>query len=120
MCCHRALYPARHLGPLSGPKPFSTIRLIFADLIDPSAFADTESLRLEIKRALTMLEATYDADEAERCLETLRLAPTVLPESVAGQLEVALMHPRGHDRSELPLSSLGNTEVALDYYGLNK
>lgn len=54
------------------PKPFSTIRLIFADPIDPSAFADTESLRLEIKRALTMLEATYDADEAERCLEHVK------------------------------------------------
>jgi hypothetical protein len=54
------------------PKPFSTIRLIFADPIEPSAFADTESLRLEIKRALTTLEATYDADEAERCLEHVK------------------------------------------------
>jgi lysophospholipid acyltransferase (LPLAT)-like uncharacterized protein len=54
------------------PKPFCTIRLIFADPIEPAAFADNESLRLEIKRALTMLEATYDADEAERCIEHVK------------------------------------------------
>jgi lysophospholipid acyltransferase (LPLAT)-like uncharacterized protein len=54
------------------PKPFCTIRLIFADPIEPTAFADAESLRLEIKRALTTLEATYDADEAERCLEHVK------------------------------------------------
>jgi lysophospholipid acyltransferase (LPLAT)-like uncharacterized protein len=51
------------------PKPFCTLRLIFADAIEPARYSDAETLRAELGRALTALEREHDAAEAALCLE---------------------------------------------------
>jgi lysophospholipid acyltransferase (LPLAT)-like uncharacterized protein len=64
--CSRRWILARTWDRMQVPKPFATVRVIFAEPIEPRPGEDVELLRRRLSSALDALEERHDPDETRR------------------------------------------------------